>query len=204
MTGSRAWHERPDRSPAPVRTVVIVMAVLAVGLLLIAVDNLAAGSTGPDGQNVGYGPLVLSGLMGWTARGLSQGRRGPRIITYVIFGFTVMTGVGIVRTGPLGVGLFGLLPIALGVLVIVLLAVPDSSRQWFTPGEHETSSGPPSAADGGERLGGAEQPPGGARAEHGGRPQRRRLLLPGRGRVIPGRGRTGEPRPPAAWGQPDE
>lgn len=92
------------RPPGPVVAVAAFHGLLAAGALIFAVAMLIAGAPG----------LALLGLVGLlpgsVALGLWQGNRGARVVAILLT-----------------------LPSVVGALVVfLLLAVPESSRAWFT------------------------------------------------------------------------
>ncbi|MEU3185399.1 hypothetical protein ABZ707_14530 [Streptomyces sp. NPDC006923] len=96
-----------NRPPTPVLAAVCIYALLAAALLIGAVAIAIAGA--PTLALLGLGAL----LPGSVALGLWQGNRGARIAAFVLA-----------------------FPSILGAIVLVfLLAVPESSRAWFTPDE---------------------------------------------------------------------
>ncbi len=96
--------DRMRRPPGPVVAVAVIHALLAAALVIFAVGMLIAGAPG----------LALLGLVGLlpgsVALGLWQGHRGARVVAILL---TIPSLVG-----PL--------------VVFLLLAVPESSRAWFT------------------------------------------------------------------------
>jgi hypothetical protein len=96
-----------NRPPAPVLAAVGIYALLAAVCLIGAVAIAVAGAPA-------LALLGLSALLpGAVALGLWQGNRGARVAAFLLA-----------------------FPSILGAIVLVfLLAVPESSRAWFTPDE---------------------------------------------------------------------
>jgi hypothetical protein len=96
-----------NRPPAPVVAAVVIHALFAAVLLIGAVGIAIAGAPA----------LALIGLVallpGSVALGLWQGNRGARV----------------------GAILFGIPSVVAPIVMLLLLAVPESSRAWFTPDE---------------------------------------------------------------------
>ncbi|WP_328503675.1 hypothetical protein OG828_37335 [Streptomyces sp. NBC_00457] len=93
------------RPPAPVIAAVVLWALPAVFLLLVSVVGALA-----KGDPAILLFVLLGFLPGMTALGLWQGNRGARVVA-IVQGFVV----------------YG------GITMILLLSVPRSSRDWFTP-----------------------------------------------------------------------
>jgi hypothetical protein len=94
-----------SRPPAPVIAAVVLWALPAVFFLLLGVGGAIA-----KGDPTGLLFVLLGFLPGMTALGLWQGNRGARVVA-IVEGFLV----------------YG------GITMILLLSVPRSSRDWFTP-----------------------------------------------------------------------
>ncbi|MEW2530281.1 hypothetical protein [Streptomyces sp. NPDC047071] len=97
------------KPPTPVMWAVVIWGVLAVAPLAIVLVALIQGAP----QLLLF--ALLTALPGSIAWGLWQGNRGARFCG--IF--------------------FGFMTLGLGILMILLLAVPRSSRVWFTPWLYE-------------------------------------------------------------------
>jgi hypothetical protein len=96
------------RPPAPVVAAVVIYALFAAVLLVTAVGlAIAAG----EPAWLLFGLIAL--LPGSVALGLWQGNRGARV----------------------GAIMFGFPSIVVSIVMVLLLAAPDSSRAWFTPDE---------------------------------------------------------------------
>ncbi|MBB4779322.1 hypothetical protein [Streptomyces rapamycinicus] len=97
------------RPPKPVAAAIVFYALFAAAILILAIGIAIAGG----------GWLALLGLVallpGSVALGLRQGNRGARVIA-ITFGFP---------------------SIVISIVMILLLAVPESSRAWFTPDEED-------------------------------------------------------------------
>ena len=98
----------PRTPPAPVIAVVVIVALPAVPIL-------AFGIIGTFLDNKPLVPLwllaaVYLAMIGSTAHGLWQGRRGARVVAIIL----------------------GLMTLVGAVVIIVLLTAPASSRAWFT------------------------------------------------------------------------
>ncbi|MGP4012722.1 hypothetical protein [Streptomyces sp. 4N124] len=93
------------RPPAPVIAAVVLWALPAVFFLLLSVVGALA-----KGDPAILLFVLLGFLPGMTALGLWQGNRGARVVA-IVQGFVV----------------YG------GITMILLLSVPRSSRDWFTP-----------------------------------------------------------------------
>ncbi|GAA2333212.1 hypothetical protein [Streptomyces violaceusniger] len=93
--------------PKPVAAAIVFYALFAAAMLIFAIGIAIAGG----------GWLALLGLVtllpGSVALGLWQGNRGARVVA-IAFGFP---------------------SIVVSIVMILLLAVPKSSRAWFTPDE---------------------------------------------------------------------
>jgi hypothetical protein len=96
-----------NRPPAPVVAAVVIYALFAAVLLISAVVIAIAGAPA----------LALLGLVallpGSVALGLWQGNRGARV----------------------GAIMFGIPSVVVPIVMLFLLAAPESSRAWFTPDE---------------------------------------------------------------------
>ncbi|MEU0964881.1 hypothetical protein ABZ357_05350 [Streptomyces sp. NPDC005917] len=98
--------DKKRRPPAPVIAAVVLWALPAVAMLLVGVVGAIA-----KGNPVVLSFALLGFLPGMTALGLWQGNRGARVVA-IVFGLAY--GVGVIA-------------------MILLLSVPRSSRDWFTP-----------------------------------------------------------------------
>lgn len=121
----------PDTPPAPTVVAVVIVAVCAAAVLATAGILVAA-----LGFHIGVLPVLVFcgigvGICVSTARGLWQRRRGARVTTIVI-GVALMVSGGGATSGS-QTALPTIVWIA-GVVLIVLVAVPRSSRQWFSGG----------------------------------------------------------------------
>jgi hypothetical protein len=121
----------PDRPPAAIVVAVVIVAVGAAAVLATAGILVAA-----LGFHIGILPVLVFGGLGVgicvsTARGLGQRRRGARVTTIVI-GVALMVSGGGATSGS-QTALPTIVWIA-GVVLIVLVAVPRSSREWFRSG----------------------------------------------------------------------
>jgi hypothetical protein len=100
--------DETHRPPAPVVAAVVIYALLAAVPLVTGVGiAIAAG----EPAWLLFGLIAL--LPGSVALGLWQGNRGARV----------------------GAIMFGFPSIVVSIVMVLLLAAPDSSRAWFTPDE---------------------------------------------------------------------
>ncbi|MFJ4198356.1 hypothetical protein ACIP2Y_01800 [Streptomyces sviceus] len=98
--------DEKNRPPAPVIAAVVLWALPAGVMLLASVVGAM-----DKGNPVVLLFALLGFLPGMTALGLWQGNRGARVVA-IVFGLAY--GVGV-------------------IVMILLLTVPRSSRDWFTP-----------------------------------------------------------------------
>jgi hypothetical protein len=117
-----------DRAPGPVTAAAVLVYIMAGLNVVYAVGALATG--GPGGV---VGALIFFSLAAMLAfllaKGLREGRRGARVVTIVI-------GASLMLSGCLGYSQgFGMASIVLfggfGLTMILLVAVPQSSSDWF-------------------------------------------------------------------------
>lgn len=95
------------RPPAPVLAAVVVYALFAAVFLIFALGVAIAGAPA-------FALLGLVGLLpGSVALGLWQGNRGARVMAIM----------------------FGIPSVVASIVMLLLLAVPESSRAWFTAEE---------------------------------------------------------------------
>jgi ACR3 family arsenite efflux pump ArsB len=109
-----------NRPPAPIFAVVILLTLLTVittGAVSYAVTQIGAGVL------IG---LILPLLTAFAALGLWQGTRGSRVITIALGVLLSLLGLNDRNTTAMTVGL----PL-LGLVVVLLVAAPSSSREWF-------------------------------------------------------------------------
>jgi uncharacterized small protein (DUF1192 family) len=109
-------------APAPVIAAAAIVGLGALPLLAVGIIMAVA-----DMPLVPVFLIVAIGLAicGSTAGGLWQGRRGARVVTVVVGAMVALRGLTVVPD-PVG-----LLALAGGVAVIVLVTAPSSSRAWF-------------------------------------------------------------------------
>lgn len=113
-----------NRPPAPVLATVVLLTLLTlvtVGAVVYAVTQIGAGVL------IG---LILPLLTAFAALGLWQGTRGSRIITVALGVLLMLLGLNDRNSLVMALGL----P-ALGLLIVVLITAPSSSRDWFTPAD---------------------------------------------------------------------
>jgi peptidoglycan/LPS O-acetylase OafA/YrhL len=116
-----------DRAPGPVTAAAVLVYILAGLNVLYAVGGFAVGGAG--GVVTALVLLALAALMVLLARGLRKGRRGARVVTIVIGAFFMLAGC-------FGYGMdFNVATFVLfggfGLAMILLVAVPQSSSDWF-------------------------------------------------------------------------
>jgi hypothetical protein len=100
-----------------------VIALIVLPAVVIIVIAIAIAFT--KGEPAGLLLVLLTLLPGAAAFGLWQGNRGARVVA-------IMIGVAAFPASN-GPGVYGGALIIYGVTVILLLAAPRSSRDWFTP-----------------------------------------------------------------------
>ncbi|AXK34515.1 hypothetical protein DVA86_19555 [Streptomyces armeniacus] len=104
----------------PVTAVTALIALPALALIVIAIMAFAEG--GPAGALF----LLLALLPSAAALGLWQGNRGARVVVIMIGAAVAIMPAG----GASGVN--GPARIVYGLTIVLLLAAPRSSRDWFS------------------------------------------------------------------------
>lgn len=112
--------------PAPVATAAVTLAVAALLPLGLLIAGTLAGAGGDLIFPLAIVVLVVIAICASAAYGLWQGRRGSRVVTIVVGGMMVASGLS-----TLGTSALGLLGMVIGAGLIALVVVPESSRVWF-------------------------------------------------------------------------
>jgi hypothetical protein len=110
-----------NRPPAPILAVVVLLTLLTLvttGAVIYAVTEIGAGVL------IG---LILPLLTAFAALGLWQGTRGSRVITVALGVLLILLGLNDRNSTAMTLGL----PV-LGLVVVLLVTAPRSSRDWFT------------------------------------------------------------------------
>jgi len=122
----------PPRVPAPIVAATILLVLVWAGLTLRSLGDLARHYIDGDPVTItDVGFAVIGSGIGFllycgAAFGLWQGNRVAQIAVLVLAGLTVVVGFLSQTLSGLGQALIA------GVLII-LVAVPESSRAWFRP-----------------------------------------------------------------------
>jgi predicted transporter len=125
-----------DRPPAPVRAVKIILIVISSLILLLALSELVGGvwDSDPGGQQSSTeGGQIVLGLLGiWTGILVGRGWRGGRILALLAGLLFLCSGTSLTQL-PFPFSLFSIVPLLAGIAVVLLLLVPEQSREWFKP-----------------------------------------------------------------------
>ncbi|MEV4494602.1 hypothetical protein AB0J84_02715 [Micromonospora arborensis] len=122
--GSGGTSSQP---PAPVLIAALLVAagaLVPIGLLVLVLTEFEGGNLVPALLLALVGVAVCASV----GYGLWRGWRGSRIVAMVLGGLLLLSGLN-----SFGSSDFGLLPMAYGALLVLLLLVPASARAWFRP-----------------------------------------------------------------------
>ena len=126
----------PDLRPGTVRAAVIILVFLAVFEFLLFLSEFVAG-LGNDDPTGRAAPrtgafLLISLFCALTARQTWRGYRGGLVLAVLTGLFVTCMGVSL-TSAPAPFNLLSAVPLAAGVVLIVLLLAPARSRAWFRP-----------------------------------------------------------------------